>query len=357
MSRHALSSRTYDLRLHRHQSFNAEASYIFPNLLEIYSVLLVFLFQLFKAPLWRHLILILLLLPSVFCIRLRLFIDWIVCQMNKCFLQGLRLGRVRLSCKSNESILEYICFERFKTCHKHINPQVVLITSQQMRLVDVLRNQVSSMLPVFDLIFLSDNFDSFSTRGRCRFENVHVLVVWHLAVVHPAFVVVWQDVRRWTDVEVFALFATLSLAVAPQVWLWADAPSTCEVVDPLALVHVPQFLRSDQRRPEHIPRQWAFPKLNVVESRSLQRINHTIVRVRLLWDAELQPLARLELVLSDDLNFVFLIGPLHLQECRIAKEYNRRSSWNRTVAQNDCVARRSIEVRVLPLTLEACIHF
>lgn len=71
------------------------------------------------------------------------------------------------------------------------------------------------MLPILHLVFLADYLYSFAARSRSGFENIHVRVVSHLAVVHPPLVVFWQNVSCGADVEVFTLLSTLSLAVAP----------------------------------------------------------------------------------------------------------------------------------------------
>lgn len=80
-----------------------------------------------------------------------------------------------------------------------------------------------------------------------------MLKVRHFSVIQPPLVVIWQNIRGWTDVKVFALLSTLALTVAPEIGLAAKTPGTYKVIDLLELIHALESTLPNEACPETVP--------------------------------------------------------------------------------------------------------
>ena len=86
--------------------------------------------------------------------------------------------------------------------------------------------------------------------------------------------------------------ATHSLDVSPHEVFAADGPGACKVIDVLVLAHVAQTSLPEEARPDDIPGRPG----HVPETRHLERVNDTVVRVRAVRNLEARLAARWQLV-------------------------------------------------------------
>jgi len=84
-----------------------------------------------------------------------------------------------------------------------------------------------------------------------------------------------------------------------------------------------------------------------VKARSFEGIDHAVISVCLVADAESQLRVGLELVLAYNLDLILLVRPLSTQKLRIAEENHGRTAWNRAEIQDDGVTRRPRQEHLL----------
>lgn len=143
----------------------------------------------------------------------------------------------------------------------------------------VLGHQVS--IPLVDYVLLAYDLDASSATGGGRLQDVHVLEVVHLSVIHPPLVVLWEDVRCRRDLVFFAVLSPLLLHISPHVGFGPQTPGVWEVVYLLVLVHVLKFAWFNQIRPHAVPRSWPVARCYKMEASSFQSVDNTVVNVSL----------------------------------------------------------------------------
>ena len=186
--------------------------------------------------------------------------------------------------QADEAVLEDIGFKRFITGHDDVYSQVIFITAQKMWLGQVLGDQVACTL--IYVIFLADDLDAPATAGASRLEDIHIFKVIHLPLVNPSLIVLREDVGRRAQFKVFTVLPPLSLNVTPEVRFGADLPGSGEVVDLLLFVHVFELGWPDQGGPQHVPRDGPVTACYEVEASGLHRVDHAVIGVCLVADAE-----------------------------------------------------------------------
>lgn len=124
---------------------------------------------------------------------------------------------VLLSSQSDKTILKEVSLEWLEASDNDVYPQIILVPSQQMRIGEILGHQVA--ISLVDCVFLANDLDSSSTTRGCRLQNVHVLKIIHLSVIHPPLVILWEDVSWRSDLIVFAMLSPLLLHISPHVSL------------------------------------------------------------------------------------------------------------------------------------------
>ena len=133
--------------------------------------------------------------------------------MDESLLQATFSSGVWLCCKSHEALLEDVCFQRLKAGDDNIYPHVILVSSQQMWLRDVLRHKISR--PLRHILLTADDTDATTATARCGLHDIHILEVIVFTLLHPAFVILWEEVCWWTYLEVFTMPSSLPLGVPP----------------------------------------------------------------------------------------------------------------------------------------------
>lgn len=133
--------------------------------------------------------------------------------MDESLLQAPFGRGVRLGGQTYEAILENIGLQRFVACDYDVDSQVVLVATQEMRFGEVLGDQVA--LALIDSIFLPNDLDASSTTCCSWLQNIHVLEIIHLTVIHPTLVVLWENISWRAQLELFAVFPPLLLHIPP----------------------------------------------------------------------------------------------------------------------------------------------
>ena len=54
--------------------------------------------------------------------------------MDESLLEVVLGGGVRHSCKSDQTVLEDVDLQGLEACHEHVEPHVILVTTQEVRL-------------------------------------------------------------------------------------------------------------------------------------------------------------------------------------------------------------------------------
>jgi hypothetical protein len=116
-----------------------------------------------------------------------------------------------------------------------VDSQVVFVALQEMRLGEVLGDQVSLLL--LDVVLLAHDSNALATTHVSWLQNVEIFVVAELSLLLPPLVVLWKYVSRRTDLEFFSMSPSLSLGIPPEVGLTPQTPCAWEVVDLLVLIH------------------------------------------------------------------------------------------------------------------------
>lgn len=142
-------------------------------------------------------------------------------------------------------------------------------------------------------LFFADDSDTLATARCIRLHNVHVLKVTRLAVNHPSLVVLRKDVSRRSNIKSLPVQPAHPLHVSPHVVFPADGPGSCEVIDMLLRVHVPQAALLEETSPDAVPRGPShMPKTG-----HLQGVDHAVVGVGAVGDFEARRAVWLELFL------------------------------------------------------------
>ena len=82
-----------------------------------------------------------------------------------------------------------------------------------MRLAHVLRDYVARAL-IYNLLTAYD-LDALAAARSERLHDEHILVIARLSVDTPAFVIFGENIRRWRNIERFAVQAAHPLNVPP----------------------------------------------------------------------------------------------------------------------------------------------
>jgi hypothetical protein len=122
-----------------------------------------------------------------------------------------------LCCQPDKAILEKVGLQWLKASHYDIDPEVILVPTETMRVREVLGNQIA--ISLVDGVFLADNLDSPSATRRGWLQDVHVFEVVHFSIIHPPFVVFWEDVSCRGYLIVFSMLTPLLLDISPHVCL------------------------------------------------------------------------------------------------------------------------------------------
>jgi len=208
---------------------------------------------------------------------------------------------VSLCCKSCETFLKQIDFERVKSRHESIDAQIVLETVNQMRVRHILRNDIA-WFP-FDFGLATNNLDTASTRGSTRLHDIHMLVIVSFTIHAKFAVVVWEEVRFGT-VVVLGEGPLHALVILPHEVLAPNLERLRVVIDFLVLRRLFQVLRLRLPRPHHIPlgTVWADDSA----AARFERVHHRVVNMGCIRYLK----AHSHVVLLE----VVLVGNLHLLE-------------------------------------------
>jgi hypothetical protein len=139
-------------------------------------------------------------------------------------------------------------------------------------LADVFAYNVTT--PLFDLLLLAYDFDSSAARASCWFHNVHVFKLTDFSVNAPPFVIIWQNVSSWSNVEGFAVKTSHSLHILPHQVFASNAPAPCKVICVLKLVYILYSVCLKQACPQYIPRVSLADKM---ESGHFKGINNAVI--------------------------------------------------------------------------------
>jgi len=168
-------------------SFNCHILYFWSNFLIVDSHLNEFLLKLSKVPFWcilltwHFFVFWIITLKFTFPWLLSLsFIDhillhvlliyWVICKMNKSFLQRRRASCVFLSCKSNKSVLVKINFKGIIRSHQYVKPDIKFKTINEQRFMHVFWDNTALFLPNMSVLW--DHFYSPTTWRSWWFDNV-----------------------------------------------------------------------------------------------------------------------------------------------------------------------------------------
>ena len=119
-----------------------------------------------------------------------------------------------------------------------------------MRIGNILANYISLALVYLGL--LANDLDAFAARAGRWLHDVHVLVASALSLDAELAVVVGEDVRLWTEVELVAValeHARRSLDVLPHQILSPKLEALREMVDLLVLGHFLELLEPAHSTP------------------------------------------------------------------------------------------------------------
>jgi hypothetical protein len=161
-----------DLGLVSDASLDNYILYAVEHLIIIDAIFREVIFQLHQIPFGCVFILALgtLSLDVVICA----FVNGVICQMNESFFQHLRIICVFLSRKPNEALLIKEDLQRVETGDNDVDSQIVLKPVNEMRIRNVLADNVAGLL--VDLGLGPYHFDSLSATACRWLHNVHVLV-------------------------------------------------------------------------------------------------------------------------------------------------------------------------------------
>mmetsp|Transcript_13126 Transcript_13126/g.20386 ORF Transcript_13126/g.20386 Transcript_13126/m.20386 type:complete len:204 (+) Transcript_13126:1015-1626(+) len=202
--------------------------------------------------------------------------------MDESLLQATLGRRVGLGGQPNEAFREHVCLQRFEAGDHHVDPHVVLVASEQMRLGQVLLHQVAGSF--VDRLLLANDADASSAGAARRFQNVHIFEVAHLSVVIPPLEIFREKIRRRADLEVLPVTAALSLDISPEVTLVSNVPSTSEVIQLLELIQIFELRRPDEASPQAVP----LAAVAEAETCRLEGVDHTVVGMGRVIDLEAQ---------------------------------------------------------------------
>ena len=194
--------------------------------------------------------------------------------MDEALFQRCLRCRVGHCGKADQAIFKQVDFDRVKTCDKHVESQIVLVSLDQMWLADVFGDDASSSF--IDGLFLSDDSDAFAAAGSIRFHNVHVFEVACLSVDCPALVVLWENVSWWSYVKSFTVESSHPLYIPPHVVFPSDRPRPSKMINMLLLIEIAEPPLPKQASPYDVPSS----ACHMTEPCHLECIDHTVVCVR-----------------------------------------------------------------------------
>lgn len=199
--------------------------------------------------------------------------------MHKPFLQAAFGRGVRLSCQPHQALAEKVRFQGLVRGDQDVDAQVVFETAEEVGAGEVLGDQVTILLR--HLVLFPDHPDPFAaTRGN-RLKYIKILIVVHLSVIAPSFVILGENIRLRTYFELFAELSPQFLDIAPQARLAANCPGAREVVYLLVLVHRLQARLLDEWRPHNITTSGPIALRDQIESSGFECVYDAIVCVRL----------------------------------------------------------------------------
>ena len=255
--------------------------------------------------------------------------------MNKSLLQTTLRRWIWLSSKSDQPFGKHVSLERFKTSYNYIDSHIVLKSPKEMRLGQVLWNQVPSSFA--HLLFLAYHANSTSTTGSGGFHYVHILVVAHFSFVAPTFVVLWEKIGCRTYLEIFTVSSPLSLNISPKVAFVADVPGPSKMINLLKLIHIPELTRTNKAGPEAVPRS----TIGQSETSELEGINHAIIGMSRIINSKGESWIRFQIILSKLLNSVLSKRSLNFEERWIVEEDAWLSAWNWSIRTSYDIVWRS----------------
>lgn len=201
-------------------------------------------------------------------------------------------------------------------------------------------------IPLVYLVLLSDDFDSSSAWRGSWLQNVHVFKVVHFSVIHPPFVILWENVGCRCNFEVPTMFPPLLLHITPHVGFRTKTPGIWEMVYFLLSVHMLQLVWSYESWPHAVPGDWPVTRSDEMKACSFECVDYTVINMSLA-NSKGQVTRWLQLLLSDHLNPFLLEWSLHLQKRRVVEEYGWLTAWYRPIVKHDHVVWRSLEEQLL----------
>lgn len=156
--------------------------------------------------------------------------------MDKPFFQTSLRSCVWLGGQSYQTLLKDVGLERFEASNNDIDPQIVLVTSEQVRFGDIFRHQVA--LSFGNRVLFADDLDTFSATCACWLEYVHVLEIIHFSVIDPSFVIFRENICYRTYFKIFSVLSSLFLNISPEVGFASKSPGTGKMIDFLMWVHI-----------------------------------------------------------------------------------------------------------------------
>jgi len=103
------------------------------------------------------------------------------------------------------------------------------------------------------MLLFTYNFDASPTARSSWFHNIHVLEAFHLSVIEPSLIVLWEDVSLRCYVVILTMLPLHFENIPPQIIFTSQMPSAWKVIDFLIRVNVFKFACFDEPSPENVP--------------------------------------------------------------------------------------------------------